>query len=56
MKGYYVFLAVKDTNLKANHNRNRVLITGKFAVKDTNLKANYTTLCIITHHIKAVKA
>ena len=37
--------AVKDTNLKANHNYTLPFRTPESAVKDTNLKANHNAAC-----------
>ena len=34
-------IAVKDTNLKANHNEDFTVYMNGNAVKDTNLKANH---------------
>ena len=39
-------IAVKDTNLKANHNQSRAKKDKEPAVKDTNLKAEHNVSCV----------
>ena len=47
--------AVKDTNLKANHNISHGTQTHRYAVKDTNLKANHNVRCVLLLLCIAVK-
>ena len=54
MQGSYN-VAVKDTNLKANHNSGPTYCETPLAVKDTNLKANHNTCKQSFYPVLAVK-
>ena len=47
--------AVKDTNLKANHNIASSILLASIAVKDTNLKANHNEDFTVYMNGNAVK-